>query len=260
MTKISQSEIVNMLWTGGWDSTFCLLQFVLEEKKVVQPYYLIDPTRQSLRQEIKAMRDIKDRIYKDFPDSKEKILPIRFREIKDLQPDETLTLAFKAINEFRQLATQYLWFAWFCKGECIDDMELSTERLENETNACLFRYFLTQIGDTSEFRVADEFIEKPFGILFKSFRFPIFGYSKLDMKEKAEKLGWLDIMKMTWFCHYPVHDRFPCGYCTPCTQVIEEGFAWRIPFHRRALKTIGFLRLKQYVGKLIRKVNPNFHS
>lgn len=260
MSKSAQSEVVKLLWSGGWDSTFRLLQIILEEKKAAQPYYLIDPDRKSLRIEIKTMRDIKNRILKDFPEASERILPTKFSEIKDLKPDETLTIAYQEINSFRHLATQYLWFSWFCKGEGIDDMELGTEHKAEETNACLFRYYLTRIGDTAKFRIADEFLGGPFGDLFKNFRFPNFGYSKWDMKEKAEELGWLEIMKMTWFCHYPIHDRIPCGNCVPCAQAIEEGFAWRIPAYRRILKALGLLKVKHYIGILFRKVYPNFHS
>lgn len=38
---------VNLFWTGGWHSTFRLIQLVLLHQKVVQPYYLIDHYKKS---------------------------------------------------------------------------------------------------------------------------------------------------------------------------------------------------------------------
>ena len=38
---------VQILWTGGWDSTFRLLQLLLELKLEVIPHYVIDDTRES---------------------------------------------------------------------------------------------------------------------------------------------------------------------------------------------------------------------
>ncbi len=31
----------NVLWTGGWDSTFRVLDLVLHQKATVQPHYLL---------------------------------------------------------------------------------------------------------------------------------------------------------------------------------------------------------------------------
>ena len=38
---------VNILWTGGWDSTFQLLSLLLLHGRKVTPYYLIDAERLS---------------------------------------------------------------------------------------------------------------------------------------------------------------------------------------------------------------------
>ena len=50
---------INLLWTGGWDSTYRLLEILLIEKKVVQTYYLIDQTRLSHELEMKRMDEIR---------------------------------------------------------------------------------------------------------------------------------------------------------------------------------------------------------
>jgi len=44
-----QTEPINLFWTGGWDSTFRLIQLVFVNKKTVHPYYIIDPAGILLR-------------------------------------------------------------------------------------------------------------------------------------------------------------------------------------------------------------------
>ncbi len=46
--KVTQPGIItHLFWTGGWDSTFRLLQLLLDEHKAVQTYYLLDSFRAS---------------------------------------------------------------------------------------------------------------------------------------------------------------------------------------------------------------------
>ena len=52
---LEPKKIVNLLWTGGWDSTFRLCQLILVKRKNVQPYYIIDNKRKSLQKELITM-------------------------------------------------------------------------------------------------------------------------------------------------------------------------------------------------------------
>ena len=53
---------VNLLWTGGWDSTFRLLQLLLLHRVAVAPHYLEDPTRASTQIELETMARIADQL------------------------------------------------------------------------------------------------------------------------------------------------------------------------------------------------------
>lgn len=44
-----------LLWTSGWDSIFRLLEIILIEKELVQPIYIIDEDRKSLKNELNAI-------------------------------------------------------------------------------------------------------------------------------------------------------------------------------------------------------------
>ena len=55
-----QTEPINLFWTGGWDSTFRLLQLIIVFRKRVQPYYIIDTTRKSVQNEKQAINKIRE--------------------------------------------------------------------------------------------------------------------------------------------------------------------------------------------------------
>ncbi len=44
----------NVLWTGGWDSTFRVLELVIMKKEMVQPHYILDEDRASTQKELHA--------------------------------------------------------------------------------------------------------------------------------------------------------------------------------------------------------------
>ena len=64
-----------LFFTGGWDSTFRLLELLLVEKRPVQPIYVIDPDRWSLQEEQKAMADIKTTVVERFPETADLLKP-----------------------------------------------------------------------------------------------------------------------------------------------------------------------------------------
>ena len=58
----TRAPSVHLLWTGGWDSTFRLLQLLLQQRVPVVPHYLVDDTRPSAQTELRTMACIRDRL------------------------------------------------------------------------------------------------------------------------------------------------------------------------------------------------------
>lgn len=257
---------VNLFWTGGWDSTFRLLQLVLTEKKLVQPYYLIDPGRKSLRHEISARRRIKDRLFKEYPHTRELILPTIYYEIGDLVEDQDLHEAYTIFREFRRgkpLDYQYLWLAAYCKQHGISEIDLSEQShgaAEYPIGRHIFGTFLEPVDGRREHRIADAYLGTPVETLFRFYRWPIRSYTRCDMEEESISGGWADYLYMTWFCHSPVSGRYPCGTCDPCRLTIEDGYPQRIPWWRRLYARVGFEKVRQRAADLARKLNPQFHQ
>src|SRR6478672_10747010 len=65
--RLSRDTPVNLFWTGGWDSTFRLLQLLLEHRLPVAPVYLIDDTRASTQFEFDTMDAIRDALFDAYP-------------------------------------------------------------------------------------------------------------------------------------------------------------------------------------------------
>lgn len=230
-----------MLWTGGWDSTFRLLQLLVIQKNRVQPYYLIDAGRPSTGIEIKTMRDIKQRLFEEFPHTRELLVPTRYMEIADIKPDRTISEAFQLILEEKPLGRQYDWISRFCKQFGIGEIELCIHR-DDKAHDVIAPFVKEFQEEQSSFHRLDEDdtrISEREHLLFQYFRFPIFNLTKLDMADIAEEHNWSALMNMTWFCHHPRRERTPCGKCKPCIYAMEEGLGWRIPKSRRFLHYVG---------------------
>jgi hypothetical protein len=231
-----KNKITNMLWTGGWDSTFRLLDLVLIKGSKVRPYYIIDSDRLSTGTEIRTMKSIKQTLFKEYPNTKDLLLPTEFKEVFDIKTNASITRHFKEIrhgNHF--IGSQYEWLARFADEYEIMDLELSIHKDDKAHKA--LEQFTTQFFDGDElcYRVKESSYTSSEYILFRYFKFPIFNLSKLDIENIAKKNGFYDIMEHTWFCHNPRRNNSPCGICKPCTYTIEEGLSRRIPLKGRIM-------------------------
>jgi hypothetical protein len=226
---------VNLLWTGGWDSTFRLLQLLLLHRVCVVPHYLEDSTRASTQTELQTMARIGDHLCAAYPHTRDLLQPLSITPVASIAKDPEIEAALREIRKRVFIGSQYAWLPAFCKQNGIEGMELGVH-VDDKVQALLRSFDLEfehpagyrsvrvdpRHADSAEFR------------LFGGFSFPLFHIDKLGMERQAEAEGWGKIMDMTWFCHAPVRGR-PCGICAPCVYTIEEGLARRIPRARRAL-------------------------
>lgn len=225
---------VDLFWTGGWDSTFRLLDLLLEKKISVKPHYIIDDRRASHDFEMDAMRAIRDHLIKKYPFVKKRLHPVKFSTRQQIIPNNKTGAAFNAIRELRHLGDQYLWLSEYCIQNNLNGVEIAIERsLIHDFNDDITHYLLEgyQNGNAHQkdlFRA----LKPHFDILFQPFSFPIRHLSKPDMLQIAQQRGWMNLLNRTWFCFRPKNFNQPCGHCKPCLRAIQENFAWRIPIHR----------------------------
>lgn len=206
------NEVVHLLWTGGWDSTFQLLHLLFKENKIVQPHYIVRP-QDCTGKEIDTIHHIQRFIFEKYPSARQFLLPIKFTNVSKIDSNEEITEEYKKIKKDRYISLQYEIFARYCNQ---------------------IRIHSIQTGGLAGERF-DEILSNK--IIFKYFEFPLVNITKVKMAQIADINGWTKIMKMTWFCRRPRKGK-PCGICGPCSDAVIAGVGWRLPLGSRIIANI----------------------
>lgn len=252
------NDVVKIFWTGGWDSTFRILQVILLENRKVQPYYILDPARKSSDTEIKAMDKIKDQLFLKYPSTTRLLLPTIIVNLSNIKPNEEVTNAYQEILKGQELGLQYEFLARYCVQEGLDHLEIAVEKGPAVTITKLLESSVVKVNEDNypNFELDSKYDGTDVYTLLKYFRYPILSITKLDMQEIAIKEEFADIMEITWFCHNPQKsgaNSQPCGICNPCRGVMSAGMENRMPLRS---KIRYYLSVRSRVEKLLRKY-PN---
>jgi hypothetical protein len=222
-------DLVRLLWTGGWDSTFRLLDLILVKQSPVQPYYFIDTRRRSFGTEILAMNAIKRRLAKAHPDRLDLLRPSIFRDVVDIPADDEIAESYRRVCAQTHIGIQYEWGARFARAEGLTALELSL--IGRGHMFGILKPLLHQVrtGDDLSYEIDRAQKGTDLYRLFENYRFPLIMTTKQEMLVKAKQQGIEEFMMMTVFCHTPRPDSRPCGLCIPCGIAIDNGLGWRLP-------------------------------
>lgn len=208
-SDFNEENIVKILWTGGWDSTFRMIQLAASGA-VIQPYYIIDTARKSSLIEIRQIHRIKEDLSRKY--SACLIRDVKLIELGTIKVNEKIVEAHKRLVKESFMGSQYTWIA--ALAEQVKGLELSIHKDDKA------EYFARKLNANEGDKNSDEYI------IFGNLKFPILDYTKLEMEEEARNLGDLDIIYKSWFCFNPINNT-PCGICNPCQYSLEEGMAKR---------------------------------
>lgn len=218
------SSIVSILWSGGWDSTYMLIQ-QLQKGIVVQPIYIVFDKRLINDLEINAMNTIRDRLLK-IDKFKDKILPIKFINERDIPDNQDITNSRNKLFEKYGLGIQYSTIAKYAlidKGIMLGLEKTPTkgagitQAIRNDAKLVLDEDGVLVIDSKNSDKVIND--------LFGNIKFPILDITEVEMKKNLEEWNLLDIMDDIWFCYTPI-DGKPCGTCHPCEQKIACGMGY----------------------------------
>lgn len=222
---------VNILWTGGWDSTFRVLQLSTKDV-IIQPYYLRDNWRGAEQREIDNIALLTE-IIRVLPSTTSSLCDLIVENSTNLAEDENINGSYKEISQqFKQatnklFAYQYNYLARFSKNIGIIEIGLEKGTMALDiinTYGAIKKNNDDKIGS---YYIVDKSISSNDIVnLFGNYHLPIIDYSKLRMKEEAEENGFIDIMNKTWFCYFPINNK-PCGRCNPCNDAIDAGLKYR---------------------------------
>ena len=212
MSGDTSNEVCKVLWTGGWDSTFRVLQLAREGRDI-QPYYILAAGRTSISYELAARQAIQREISKKYP-----ACDIRDTVFLELRPERTppeTVAAFRSVREHADVGDQIMWFSMF--DTQLDGVELCTEKSRTGGHYLVIQGYLQ---DEPKFMPAAE-------RLVSHLSFPLLSYTKTDMANEAKEHAEMEIMNMSWFCYTPINGR-PCGTCRPCGTALQYGLAFRL--------------------------------
>ena len=230
---------MELLWTGGWDSTWRLMTLLLVHRLPVQTTYLRDDARASMPIEIDTMERIRNTLAERYPITRRLLLPTRIVPVVGPPPDDDIQQAFRRLMRTYWFGDQYAFLARFCRDYGLQDVELSIEWATSGTPAVLTPHMMQTLTPHGlpTWKLRPD-CDADMRIVFGAYAFPLLETHKPDMADDVVLREWTDVMAMTWFCHRPSKHMRPCGFCNPCQYVVEEGFSWRIPRSRRALSKL----------------------
>jgi len=232
ISKTDEEDIpfVKIFWTGGFDSSFRIIQ-LSRCNVIVQPYYIADyKYRHSIENELNAIKGITEDILKN-SETRFTLNPLIIVDAESIKTNNEISETQKKLAEEIALGSQYVWLAGFASLH--PGIELTIEKSED---GHIGNYFKTSgfriketIGDISYLTVDRSKSAKEMVTIFGNFHFPypITEMTKLEIVDEYKKMGYGETMMKTWFCHNPVKNQ-PCGVCTPCKQTIGDGLSFRI--------------------------------
>jgi hypothetical protein len=239
-----EKELHHVFWTGGWDSTFRLLELIIEQKKTVQPHYIVSGKRPSIGEEMKSMSRLRDEIRSTYPEESKRILPVRFVDIEEVTKDPEIYEARFELRKKDPIGSQYAFLASYCKNDMNAPIDLCIEALpEKDEEWSCFEYLRSGFSlETKGMPDIKRRHLKHAKTVFQHFSMPYLAITKETMIKKAEKMGWGELLSHTWFCYNPVHLPFagtvPCGRCFTCKFAIRHGMSWRVPVMSRIFSRI----------------------
>ncbi|WP_019625793.1 hypothetical protein [Thioalkalivibrio sp. ALJT] len=218
-----------VFWTGGWDSTFRVLDLVLHHGESVTPVYVRDETRQSIEQETRTMAQLRRQINQRA--DKGVLGEPRVLHARAARPDSELRRKFAELVRTRGIGEQYIWLAELVRQHGLQGIEVCVQYNEN------FFFLAPDLPpDQREYRlepVQPALDEATAESLFNLFSFPTLHIGKAEMRIHARQHGFLDLLEQTWFCHMPTRSGQPCGFCVPCRMVVSRGVGDRLPWRAR---------------------------
>lgn len=223
MDKYSTNYI---FWTGGYDSTFRILEALLIDKAMVVPIYLsgiIDnkakesTRRQNNKQELAALSKITKVIYNTYPDRAKFLKPlIVIPSVKIQQKVQNCMDILYRKRMVRRPVCQYGALAQVSL-DMNHPIELAVEREPH--SSMMYQSIYDKVkGHGVNCKIKESIIKKyPELEIYQNFRFSTLHLSKKDMLKIAVKHGFSNILNLTWSCWYPQNGK-PCQRCIMCKE------------------------------------------
>ena len=217
-------EKIDILWTGGLDSTYRLVE-LSRRSCVVQPHY-IKNDRDSMKEELRAMKTILQ-LLRGNKNTRATILDPIFVSENCIARDTKIFDSWVML--FPGKGTKSLQYYTLAKYAAHNNLflEVGFQFSPNGTIVKAIDESFLIVHPDKDYDVlmidpdrADQDTLNLFGHFF----FPKSLYHKEKKDEIAELYagGYRSVVRHTWSCLKPVWG-FPCGHCLPCRSSEKEG-------------------------------------
>ena len=220
------SDPMNIFWTGGYDSTFRICELLIIHKLPVQPIYIsynIDNKkkpiwsrrrwfqRESHKYELNAMNNIRENLYRKFPQTKD-LLKETIVIDKDIL-DKNYNMMFDKLNLWpnKRKIHQYrhLGKISFLMKKHID---IGVLGLHDQP----FIKFVEK-NNYRDSKGLNIKLDLPYSHPLYYLKFPLFNKTKEELCNIAKKYHFDDILQISWSCWFPINGQ-PCGKCSMCLE------------------------------------------
>lgn len=218
----NEVRIINIMWTGGLDSTYRIVE-LSRCRCSIQPYYIIIGKDKSLQHELNAIAKITQIIKSDKRTQAKLLDPIIVNE-QDIPRD---TITFDSwCRLMKGRSWQYYVLAKYAKVHHLE-MEMGLQFSPNGSVANVVDESLLISHPDSNYDV--QIIDKTRAgqdilAVFGNFCFPksLYHKTKREEIEILRREGYGDVVNYVWFCFHPILG-YPCGHCGPCNSYEKEG-------------------------------------
>jgi hypothetical protein len=220
--SIYKPGYVKLFWTGGYDSTFRLLQLVIIEKKYVNPIYLNfdnldgpNHRRQNINFELQTMQKIINELINLGYGNQ--IAPLIIIKHINLSPDVKKSCKIMYDNgDLRRPVSQYSHMIQLSLDlNCIIE-----ECAEKSTHSTSYKMLHDKLDNNKLLNL--DLIRGTHLFVLRNIRFPIIDLTKKDMLVIAKLHKFDYILKWTKSCWWPNGDGSPCKKCLMCRTRKEE--------------------------------------
>lgn len=125
-------EKVYLLWTGGWDSTYRMVELCRMNVNII-PIYVMDTTRPSIEIEIETIKKLWNLFCRDLR-TVAKIEPVTWVRYNEIQENEAITESYNRIRKEVLLGSQYEYIARLAIK--YPGVEVGIEKPNGEFNGC----------------------------------------------------------------------------------------------------------------------------
>ena len=260
------SNVIRVFWSGGFSSTFRVLELSRYEDIIIEPIYIMHNDR-SEPSIIQTIKEVKGLLLSD-SQFKASFAELVCVDSKSISPNREITEAYHKLSKDLNLDPEVELLARYAHsiGQKVEISFANVEPSYKYNRLGKIEVEEISVAQGRNYYVLTDESDKDIYTLFSNFYFSrsLFKMTQRDMYAKARERFSDSLLLRSWFCTMPINDQ-PCGVCEACQGVINAKMRFRLTAKafRRGQRTNKYPLLKKYYElktKLDAKINGPSNS